>query len=145
MSGLCSCKTGAKGMKCNVCPDGSKMGMNGCDKGNTHRHTLYFSPLTSLLPCVSVSLIWTVEQPLSPHSLLHPLFTFPCFIGSWEKGSQAVNRYRQLGNTLEITNDACVTYIPLIDFLLSQYHHLCFYCICRSVFSYFTISSIGYT
>lgn len=21
-------------MKCNVCPDGSKMGMNGCDKGN---------------------------------------------------------------------------------------------------------------
>uniref|UniRef100_A0A3P8V635 Agrin n=1 Tax=Cynoglossus semilaevis TaxID=244447 RepID=A0A3P8V635_CYNSE len=33
MSGLCSCKTGAKGMKCNVCPDGSKMGMNGCDKG----------------------------------------------------------------------------------------------------------------
>lgn len=34
MSGLCSCKTGVKGMKCNVCPDGSKMGMNGCDKGN---------------------------------------------------------------------------------------------------------------
>ncbi|KAG9332758.1 hypothetical protein JZ751_014857 [Albula glossodonta] len=33
MSGLCSCKTGVKGMKCNVCPDGSKMGMSGCDKG----------------------------------------------------------------------------------------------------------------
>uniref|UniRef100_A0A8C2X311 Agrin n=1 Tax=Cyclopterus lumpus TaxID=8103 RepID=A0A8C2X311_CYCLU len=33
MSGLCSCKTGAKGIKCNVCPDGSKMGMYGCDKG----------------------------------------------------------------------------------------------------------------
>ncbi|XP_075882651.1 agrin [Nelusetta ayraudi] len=33
MSGLCSCKTGVKGMKCNVCPDGSMMGMNGCDKG----------------------------------------------------------------------------------------------------------------
>ncbi|XP_028308664.1 agrin isoform X3 [Gouania willdenowi] len=33
MSGLCSCKTGVKGMKCNVCPDGSEMGMNGCDKG----------------------------------------------------------------------------------------------------------------
>ncbi|XP_045065333.1 agrin-like isoform X3 [Coregonus clupeaformis] len=33
MSGLCSCKTGVKGMKCNVCPDGSKMGMNGCDTG----------------------------------------------------------------------------------------------------------------
>ncbi|XP_029975271.1 agrin isoform X4 [Salarias fasciatus] len=33
MSGLCSCKTGVKGMKCNVCPDGSKMGMNGCDNG----------------------------------------------------------------------------------------------------------------
>uniref|UniRef100_H3CZX9 Agrin n=1 Tax=Tetraodon nigroviridis TaxID=99883 RepID=H3CZX9_TETNG len=33
MSGLCSCKTGVKGMKCNVCPDGRKMGMNGCDKG----------------------------------------------------------------------------------------------------------------
>ncbi|XP_051915635.1 agrin isoform X8 [Hippocampus zosterae] len=33
MSGLCSCKVGVKGMKCNVCPDGSKMGMNGCDKG----------------------------------------------------------------------------------------------------------------
>uniref|UniRef100_A0AAX7V8W2 Agrin n=1 Tax=Astatotilapia calliptera TaxID=8154 RepID=A0AAX7V8W2_ASTCA len=35
MSGLCSCKTGVKGMKCNVCPDGSKMGMNGCDKAPT--------------------------------------------------------------------------------------------------------------
>ncbi|XP_077588780.1 agrin isoform X4 [Stigmatopora nigra] len=33
MSGLCSCKAGVNGMKCNVCPDGSKMGMNGCDKG----------------------------------------------------------------------------------------------------------------
>uniref|UniRef100_A0A673LLL6 Agrin n=1 Tax=Sinocyclocheilus rhinocerous TaxID=307959 RepID=A0A673LLL6_9TELE len=33
MSGLCSCKPGVKGMKCNVCPDGSKMGANGCDKG----------------------------------------------------------------------------------------------------------------
>ncbi|XP_055078833.1 agrin isoform X2 [Periophthalmus magnuspinnatus] len=33
MSGLCSCKTGVKGMKCNVCPDGSKMGMSGCDHG----------------------------------------------------------------------------------------------------------------
>uniref|UniRef100_A0A674DNC9 Agrin n=1 Tax=Salmo trutta TaxID=8032 RepID=A0A674DNC9_SALTR len=30
MSGLCSCKTGVKGMKCNVCPDGSKMGRSGC-------------------------------------------------------------------------------------------------------------------
>uniref|UniRef100_A0A8C2BGA5 Agrin n=1 Tax=Cyprinus carpio TaxID=7962 RepID=A0A8C2BGA5_CYPCA len=29
MSGLCSCKPGVKGMKCNVCPDGSKMGANG--------------------------------------------------------------------------------------------------------------------
>lgn len=25
-------------MKCNVCPDGSKMGMNGCDKGNKKEH-----------------------------------------------------------------------------------------------------------
>ncbi|MEQ2196362.1 hypothetical protein XENOCAPTIV_020702, partial [Xenoophorus captivus] len=33
MSGLCSCKTGVKGLKCNVCPDGSKMGVNGCDNG----------------------------------------------------------------------------------------------------------------
>ncbi|KAM4563523.1 agrin isoform 3-T3 [Odontesthes bonariensis] len=33
MSGLCSCKTGVRGLKCNVCPDGSKMGMNGCDNG----------------------------------------------------------------------------------------------------------------
>ncbi|XP_072305716.1 agrin isoform X3 [Eucyclogobius newberryi] len=33
MSGLCSCKTGVKGMKCNMCPDGSKMGMSGCDHG----------------------------------------------------------------------------------------------------------------
>ncbi|CDQ81120.1 unnamed protein product [Oncorhynchus mykiss] len=33
MSGLCSCKTGVKGMKCNVCPDGSKMGRSGCDTG----------------------------------------------------------------------------------------------------------------
>uniref|UniRef100_A0A8C9RLP8 Agrin n=1 Tax=Scleropages formosus TaxID=113540 RepID=A0A8C9RLP8_SCLFO len=30
MSGLCSCKTGVKGMKCDVCPDGSQMGTNGC-------------------------------------------------------------------------------------------------------------------
>lgn len=43
MSGLCSCKTGVKGMKCNVCPDGSKMGMNGCDKGNEIKGFL-FSP-----------------------------------------------------------------------------------------------------
>uniref|UniRef100_A0A671XJ24 Agrin n=1 Tax=Sparus aurata TaxID=8175 RepID=A0A671XJ24_SPAAU len=35
MSGLCSCKTGVKGMKCNVCPDGSKMGMNGCPDAPT--------------------------------------------------------------------------------------------------------------
>ncbi|XP_072222987.1 agrin isoform X2 [Leuresthes tenuis] len=33
MSGLCSCKTGVRGLKCNLCPDGSKMGMNGCDNG----------------------------------------------------------------------------------------------------------------
>ncbi|KAJ8371027.1 hypothetical protein SKAU_G00110550 [Synaphobranchus kaupii] len=33
MSGLCSCKTGVKGMKCNVCPDGSRMGTSGCDRG----------------------------------------------------------------------------------------------------------------
>ncbi|XP_063065047.1 agrin isoform X2 [Engraulis encrasicolus] len=33
MSGLCSCKPGVKGMKCNVCPDGSHMGASGCDKG----------------------------------------------------------------------------------------------------------------
>nr|XP_046222264.1 LOW QUALITY PROTEIN: agrin-like [Oncorhynchus gorbuscha] len=33
MSGLCSCKTGVKGMKCNVCPDGSKMGRSGCHTG----------------------------------------------------------------------------------------------------------------
>ncbi|KAI5612251.1 agrin isoform X10 [Silurus asotus] len=33
MTGLCSCKTGVKGMKCDVCPDGSKMAANGCDKG----------------------------------------------------------------------------------------------------------------
>ncbi|XP_056277972.1 agrin isoform X4 [Pseudoliparis swirei] len=33
MSGLCSCKTGTKGIKCNVCPDGSKMATYGCDKG----------------------------------------------------------------------------------------------------------------
>lgn len=38
MSGLCSCKTGVKGMKCNVCPDGSMMGMNGCAKGNNGEH-----------------------------------------------------------------------------------------------------------
>lgn len=42
MSGLCSCKTGVKGMKCNVCPDGSKMGMNGCDKGNEIKR--FYSP-----------------------------------------------------------------------------------------------------
>uniref|UniRef100_A0A665WYS0 Agrin n=1 Tax=Echeneis naucrates TaxID=173247 RepID=A0A665WYS0_ECHNA len=35
MSGLCSCKTGVKGMKCNMCPDGSRMGMNGCPEAPT--------------------------------------------------------------------------------------------------------------
>uniref|UniRef100_A0A8C1I0U8 Agrin n=1 Tax=Cyprinus carpio carpio TaxID=630221 RepID=A0A8C1I0U8_CYPCA len=33
MSGLCSCKPGVKGMKCNVCPDGSKMGRPICSTG----------------------------------------------------------------------------------------------------------------
>uniref|UniRef100_A0A8B9H417 Agrin n=1 Tax=Astyanax mexicanus TaxID=7994 RepID=A0A8B9H417_ASTMX len=33
MTGLCSCKTGVKGMKCDVCSDGSKMPANGCHKG----------------------------------------------------------------------------------------------------------------
>lgn len=33
MTGLCSCKTGITGMKCNQCPNGSKMGMAGCEKG----------------------------------------------------------------------------------------------------------------
>ncbi|XP_034029246.1 agrin [Thalassophryne amazonica] len=33
MSGRCSCKMGVKGTKCNLCPDGTNMGMNGCDKG----------------------------------------------------------------------------------------------------------------
>uniref|UniRef100_A0A8C3LAK7 Agrin n=1 Tax=Chrysolophus pictus TaxID=9089 RepID=A0A8C3LAK7_CHRPC len=32
MTGLCSCKTGITGMKCNQCPNGSKMGMAGCEK-----------------------------------------------------------------------------------------------------------------
>ncbi|KAJ8259664.1 hypothetical protein GJAV_G00172040 [Gymnothorax javanicus] len=33
MSGLCSCKTGVKGVKCNVCPDGSQTSASGCEKG----------------------------------------------------------------------------------------------------------------
>uniref|UniRef100_A0A8C9VEY1 Agrin n=1 Tax=Scleropages formosus TaxID=113540 RepID=A0A8C9VEY1_SCLFO len=33
MSGLCSCKTGVKGLKCNMCPSGARMGVNGCDSG----------------------------------------------------------------------------------------------------------------
>uniref|UniRef100_A0A452IZZ2 Agrin n=1 Tax=Gopherus agassizii TaxID=38772 RepID=A0A452IZZ2_9SAUR len=32
MTGLCSCKTGITGMKCNQCPNGSKLGMTGCEK-----------------------------------------------------------------------------------------------------------------
>ncbi|XP_067329099.1 agrin isoform X4 [Anolis sagrei] len=32
MTGLCSCKTGITGMKCNQCPNGSKLGMSGCEK-----------------------------------------------------------------------------------------------------------------
>ncbi|XP_061458105.1 agrin isoform X2 [Rhineura floridana] len=32
MTGLCSCKTGITGMKCNQCPNGSKLGMSGCKK-----------------------------------------------------------------------------------------------------------------
>ncbi|XP_077168348.1 agrin isoform X5 [Paroedura picta] len=32
MTGLCSCKTGITGMKCNQCPDGSQLGMSGCEK-----------------------------------------------------------------------------------------------------------------
>ncbi|XP_056364427.1 agrin [Oenanthe melanoleuca] len=30
MSGLCSCRAGVSGMKCNQCPDGSKLGSAGC-------------------------------------------------------------------------------------------------------------------
>ncbi|XP_063001126.1 agrin [Elgaria multicarinata webbii] len=32
MTGLCSCKTGITGMKCNQCPNGRKLGMSGCEK-----------------------------------------------------------------------------------------------------------------
>ncbi|XP_072011994.1 agrin isoform X5 [Engystomops pustulosus] len=32
MTGLCSCKTGISGLKCDQCPDGSKPGLNGCQK-----------------------------------------------------------------------------------------------------------------
>uniref|UniRef100_A0A8B9E6E2 Agrin n=1 Tax=Anser cygnoides TaxID=8845 RepID=A0A8B9E6E2_ANSCY len=32
MTGLCSCRTGITGMKCNQCPNGSKLGMTGCEK-----------------------------------------------------------------------------------------------------------------
>ncbi|NXO13306.1 AGRIN protein, partial [Oriolus oriolus] len=32
MTGLCSCRTGITGMKCNQCPNGSKLGTAGCEK-----------------------------------------------------------------------------------------------------------------
>uniref|UniRef100_A0A8C3RA74 Agrin n=1 Tax=Cyanoderma ruficeps TaxID=181631 RepID=A0A8C3RA74_9PASS len=32
MTGLCSCRAGITGMKCNQCPDGSKLGTAGCEK-----------------------------------------------------------------------------------------------------------------
>ncbi|NXO75657.1 AGRIN protein, partial [Sitta europaea] len=32
MSGLCSCRTGITGMKCNQCPNGSKLGTTGCQE-----------------------------------------------------------------------------------------------------------------
>nr|XP_020637908.1 agrin isoform X3 [Pogona vitticeps] len=32
MTGLCSCKAGVTGMKCNQCPNGSKLGVSGCEK-----------------------------------------------------------------------------------------------------------------
>ncbi|XP_069774455.1 agrin isoform X3 [Narcine bancroftii] len=32
MSGLCSCKAGISGTKCNQCPNGSKLGPNGCNQ-----------------------------------------------------------------------------------------------------------------
>lgn len=54
MSGLCSCKTGVKGMKCNVCPDGSMMGMNGCDKGNRSSAGLVSYLFTSIFVLVSL-------------------------------------------------------------------------------------------
>uniref|UniRef100_A0A8C8SKM8 Agrin n=1 Tax=Pelusios castaneus TaxID=367368 RepID=A0A8C8SKM8_9SAUR len=31
MTGLCSCKTGITGMKCSQCPNGSKLGLTGCE------------------------------------------------------------------------------------------------------------------
>lgn len=40
MTGLCSCKTGITGMKCNQCPNGSKLGMTGCEKGEGLRGAL---------------------------------------------------------------------------------------------------------
>lgn len=35
-------------MKCNVCPDGSKMGMNGCDKGNKMKFCFVFLQINRL-------------------------------------------------------------------------------------------------
>lgn len=35
-------------MKCNVCPDGSKMGMNGCDKGNEMKFGFVFLQINRL-------------------------------------------------------------------------------------------------
>ncbi|XP_043919018.1 agrin isoform X3 [Protopterus annectens] len=35
MTGQCSCRPGVTGMKCNQCPDDSKLGMDGCDKGSS--------------------------------------------------------------------------------------------------------------
>ncbi|NXO71347.1 AGRIN protein, partial [Phainopepla nitens] len=35
MTGLCSCRTGITGMKCNQCPNGSKLGTTGCQEDPT--------------------------------------------------------------------------------------------------------------
>ncbi|XP_023803191.1 agrin-like, partial [Cyanistes caeruleus] len=35
MSGLCSCRTGVTGMKCNLCPHGGKLGTAACQEDPT--------------------------------------------------------------------------------------------------------------
>ena len=85
MSGLCSCKTGVKGMKCNVCPDGSMMGMNGCDKGNKRGNR--WSINTSLEHTHLLSVILFVTRLIRGQCFLSASIWFIGTEKKWLQGS----------------------------------------------------------
>lgn len=136
MSGLCSCKTGVKGMKCNMCPDGSKMGMNGCDKGNKkehqgqcvghsetkHTHISLLGPSFSLSFQSGFSVTYLIcgsasKQPFLSSSALciHQLYWQR---RKWLQESCSI----VIRKILKCTNGMWMTHFPLIFYFLYNIH-----------------------